>query len=263
MSRLRTLLAAVVLATTALLLPATAASAATRLTATISCDPDTGVITTSVSGGLLAPSSPTPITATFQRTSGARVTATTVSSLPVGQPFAVRTTSNYAGEITAAGYTSAFSPTDLYYREKVVVKFTNTTTGSYYTSREATCHVDRRTTVTLTCDPDAATVTATVNGINGQGAGRPASVGYRIARIQQSAPNDPTFRSELLGEGYDIRHRVTPAADGTWSDVGYTDTLRSRPYHYWQELTVAVFDQSGFQIGGASTSCVLFDGSIA
>ena len=271
MSRLRTLAGLVVLATTGLLVTPTAAQAATPpLRANITCDAQTGAVRTWASGTLFTPGTPpAPVTVEFQRRGGTIVTATTSAPLvsaPV--PLAVKTTSTSSGEVNATGYKTTFNPvTSLYYREKLVVTFKNAA-GVTLTTREATCDHDRRTTVTLTCDPAAGTVTVAVSGVNGQagaanGAGRPARIGYRYAQILQHEQNDPRFRSELLGPGWDSERRVTPAADGTWSDPAFVhSTITSDPYYYAEELTVGVFDTYGAVVGWGTTRCTLFDKSV-
>jgi hypothetical protein len=260
----------VLLATTGLLVPATAAVAATKLTANITCDAETGAITTWASGTLLTPgTAPTSVTVEFQRRSGVRVTVATSTSVPpLAQPFTVRTTTTSAGDVTATGYTGSFSPaTSLFYRETLLVTFKNASSGATYTTREATCDYDQRTTVALTCDPTVDTVTAAVAGINGNagassGAGRPTRVGYHIVQIVQSTPDSPRFRGESLGGGWDVQHRLSQAADGTWADIGYVRTVTSNPYYYAEEVTVGVSDAYGTVVGSGTAKCTLIDGSL-
>ncbi|WP_204298810.1 hypothetical protein [Actinoplanes campanulatus] len=250
------------------LVPATAASAATRLRANITCDAETGEIATWASGTLFAPGPAKQVTVEFQRRAGVRVTATARTVLaPMAQPFRVTTTSTSSGDISAVGYTGAFDPvTDLFYREQLTVTFKDAATGANLATRDATCDHDQRTRVTLTCDPVAGTVTAVVNGVNGaagdsSGAGRASRVSYHIATIKQQTPNNPGYRSEILGEGWDIEHRVVKAADGSWTDTGYVHTITSNPYYYAEEITVGVFDLNGIRVGTATGACTLFDGS--
>jgi hypothetical protein len=240
------------------------------LRANISCDAETGAVTTWASGTLFtAGTAPTSVTVEFQRRGGTRVTATTSTALAsAAQPFVVKTTSTSSGEVNATGYHTTFNPvTSLFYRENLLVTFKNAA-GVTLTTREASCNHDQRTTVTLTCDPEARTITATVDGINGQagassGAGRPTRVGYHIVRIIQHVQNDPRFRSELLGGAWDVEHRVTRAADGTWTDAGYVHPqATSTPYYLAEELTVGVFDTYGAIVGWSTTRCTLFDGSV-
>ncbi|MBB4754084.1 hypothetical protein [Actinoplanes lobatus] len=251
-----------------LLVPATAASAATPLRATITCDAATGVITTSASGSLFVPGPAKQVTVEFQRRTGVRVTATARTVLaPLAQPFRVTTTSTTSGDVSAAGYTGTFDPvTALFYREQLTVTFKDAATGATLTTREATCDHDQRTSVTLTCDPVAGTVTAVVDGVSGtvgdsSGGGSASRVSYHIATIKQQTPNVPTYRNEILGGGWDIEHRVVSAADGTWSDTGYVHTISGNPYRYSEEVTVGVFDLYGIRVGTATGACTLFDGS--
>jgi hypothetical protein len=266
---MRTFVTVALLGATALLGPATAASAATPLRASIICDAVTGTITTAASGNLLLPGSPKPVTVEFQRRSNAvniSLTGTTYTS-PLAKPVTVTVQSTSAGDVSATGYTGSFTPaTSLYYRETVAVTFKNAA-GRVYTTAEATCERDLRTTVTLTCDPTAGTVTAAALGRNGQagsvdGSGRPTSVGYRFSPIQQSGPLDPRFQGHVLGNAWDIKHRITQAADGTWTDTGYVRAITTNPYYYAEELTVGVFNSFGVLIGGGFAKCTLFDGSV-
>ncbi len=128
----------------------------------------------------------------FQRRSGRNVSLTATTSVPpLATPVKTTVMSTLAGGVTANGYTNTFTPaTSLYYREAVVVTF-KSLTGQVYATRQATCERDLRTTVAVTCDPVAGTVTATVLGRDGQaggseGYGRAASVGYRTVTIGQS-----------------------------------------------------------------------------
>jgi hypothetical protein len=266
MSRLRVLAALAVLVVAGLLVPASPAAAAAQLSAFITCDGETGAITTWASGNLLVPGTPKPVTVEFQRSSGTRVTATTSNVLAPTVPTTVTVQSTSTGDVSAIGYTGSFDPvTSLYYREKVLVTFKNAATGAVYTTRDASCDYDQRTTVNVDCDPVAGTVTATVTGINGQagsssGNGRPTSVSYHPVRTIQNSATDPRFRGEVLGP-WEFSHRVTRAADGTWADTAFVDTVTSNPYYYAVGLTVGVFDAYGTQIGGGSGRCTLFDGS--
>ncbi|GAB7046014.1 hypothetical protein [Catenuloplanes indicus] len=268
MNRLRALGALIVLATVAPLVPGTAAAAATPpLTVSITCDARTGAITTSTAGTLLKPGTPTAVTVEFARRSAYRITANGIVSLPQRAPAVVTATTNSAGEIAATGYTGTFDPVgSLFYREQVLVTYRNAATGASYTQRDATCFHDRRTTVALTCDPAAGTVTAVVTGVDGHLPGndlpgRAGRVGYHVATISQTGPDDPRFRGESLGGTWDVWHGISRAADGTWSDTGYVHAGASRPYYYAEELTVGVFDAYGLMVGAGSARCVLFDGA--
>jgi hypothetical protein len=267
MSRLRLLATVTLLAGTAVLMPASAASAATPLKASIVCDGQTGAITTSASGTLLQPGARRPVVVEFQRRSGRNIALGATAFLqPLATPFRTTVMSTLAGGVSANGYTNTFTPaTSLYYREAIVVTF-KSLTGQVYATRQATCERDLRTTVTVTCDPAAGTVTATVLGRDGQaggaaGHGRATSVGYRTVTISQSTADGVRWRQEPLID-FDFKHRVTPAADGTWSDTGFTHTISNSPYFYAEEVTVGVFNQSGDLVGGGSGTCTLFDGSV-
>ena len=265
MSRMRALAGVLVLAAGGLLITPAPARAATPLKAAITCDPATGTITTSASGNLLAPGAATPVVVEFQRSTGTRVTATTSTVLaPLPQPFTTRVTSTSSGDVTATGYTGSFDPaTSLFYREKIGVTFKNAATGAVYNTREASCDYDQRTTLTLTCDPAARTVTAAVTGVNGQagttlGAGRAARIGYRFAQIRQNVKGDPIFRSELFGPGWEFERRLTQAADGSWTDPGYVHgPITGNPFYYAEEVTVGVLDSFGTVVGWRTAKCTL------
>lgn len=267
MSRMRTLLTVALLGGTGLLAPATAASAGTPLRVSIVCDAATGTITTAASGGLLWAGPPKPVTVEFQRRTGRNVTPTGWEFInPLAEPFRVTVMSTSTGEVSATGYTGSFNPaTSLYYRETVRVTFSSPT-GDHYGAREATCERDLRTTVTLTCDPTAGTVTAAVVGRNGRagnadGYGRPTRVGYQATKTSQETPQDPGFTSHPL-DSFDAVHRITQATDGTWTDTGYVRTITGKPYYYAEEVTVSVWDRfGGGLIGGGSAKCILFNGS--
>jgi hypothetical protein len=263
---LRTACLAVVLVATGLLVPATAASAASGpLTANVTCDAQTGEVTTSVSGQLFYGAPAQAVKVEFKRTGGVRVTSTGKSAVtPMSQPFAVTATTTSSGSIDAAGYTGLFNPASQYYRETMTVTFKNPATGAVYTTRTGACNVDRRTTVTLTCDPETRTYTATASGINGQfgagdGAGRPYTVSYLYTSLSQATATDPAFEYHNIS-GWDYTHRVARAGDGSWTDVGYvhTSTSTAAPWYSDNGLTVAVFDQYGAQVGAGTAKCVMF-----
>ncbi|GAA3340880.1 hypothetical protein GCM10020358_30090 [Amorphoplanes nipponensis] len=267
---MRALAGLVVLALTGTLLTPSAAAAAAPLRVSITCDPATGVVTTAATGNLLAPGTPTAVVVEFQRRGGTRVTATTSTTLaPLPQPFTVKATTTSSGDITATGYTGAFDPAaTLYYREQLVVTFRNATSGVTYATREATCDQDRRTTVTLTCDPAAGTVTAAFSGVDGRagsanGAGRPARLGYHTARTVQQRKSDPSFRTEQFWPYWNVERALTQAADGTWTDPGYVFTPSyTNPYLYAEEVTVGIYDAYGAVVGWGTAKCTLIDGSV-
>jgi len=94
------------------------------------------------------------------------------------------------------------------------------------------------------------------------GAGRPTVVGYRTAVISQATADSPRFRGEPLGSTWEVTHRVTPAADGTWADTGYVHSITSNPYYYAEELTVGIMDLNGTVVGSGTAQCVFHDGSL-
>lgn len=258
------------MAVTGLLITPTAAMAVTPLKAFITCDAETGAITTAASGNLLpAGTAPTRVTVEFQRR-GTRVTATTSGPLtPLAQPFTTTATTTASGDIAATGYVGTFSPaSSLYYQEQVTVTVKNPASGVTYATREATCAHDLRTTVSMTCDPVATTLTVTVAGINGQagtslGAGRPTRIGYRFSKISQSQKGDPVFRSDSFPWVWDLERPLTQAADGTWADPGFVHTPgRSDLNYYAEEVSVGIFDMSGTLVGGGAAKCTLINGPL-
>jgi len=261
---MRTLAIVTLLAATALLVPASAASGATKLAATIVCDPETGAITTSVAGPLVQAGAPRPVVVEFQRQDAVNVSAAARTSIPpLATPFKVTVSTKPNGSINANGYTGNFAPaTSLYYQETVTVTL-RTPAGRLYDSKQATCKRDVRTTVTLTCDEVAGAVTATVLGRDAQPgvAGvRPRRVMYTTAVTFRTSADDPGWTSHTLG--WEIDHGVDLAADGTWTDTGYTKPVTtSRFYYYAEKLTVGVFNEWGGIVGGGTAECVLVDRS--
>ena len=268
MSRMRTLAIVPLLAATALLVPASAASAATRLVTSIVCDAETGVITTSISGNVFLPGPPQQVTVEFQRRNAANVTLAGRAAVPpLATPFKVTVTSTAAGDISATGYTGSFDPaTSRYYQETVVVTARNA--AGYGATRETTCRRDVRTTVTLTCDEAAGTVDAAVLGRDGQtggtydASGSPARVRYRTSTTLQHAPDEPRWVSGTLGDSWDFSQSVAPAADGTWANIAHIRTKDvTDMYYYAEETTVGVFNQWGLMVGFGVARCVLVDRS--
>ena len=181
---------------------------------------------------------------------------------PLATPFRVTVTTKANGSVSANGYTGSFNPaTSLYYRETVTVTL-RSPAGALYGYQTATCKRDVRTTVTLTCDQVAGTVTATVLGRDAQPdvAGvRPRHVMYMTAVTVQANPDEPAFTRHT--GGWEIDHRINLAADGTWTDTGYTKTPTSDLYYYSEAVTVGVFNEWGGLVGGGTAECVLIDRS--
>jgi hypothetical protein len=267
MSRMRMLATVTLLATTALLVPASAASAATTLAATIVCDAETGAITTSVAGPLYQAGAPRQVTVEFQRRDAVNVSLDARTTVPpLATPFKVTVSTKFNGSISATGYTGSFNPaTSLYYQETVDVTIRNAA-GAVQATRSATCRRDLRTTLAITCDQAMGTLIAGVQGSaarEGVVDGRPAGVRYRVETTFQVGPDDPLWRQGSLG-GWDYDHRITPAADGTWADTGFTRTVTVGRYHYYAvDITVGVFSAYGWVVGGGVAKCVLADASAA
>jgi hypothetical protein len=265
MSRVRTLAIVTLLGATALLVPASAASAATRATAVIVCDPETGAITTSIAGPLVQAGAPRAVTVEFQRQDAVNISAAALTTIPpLATPFKVTVNTKSNGSISATGYTGSFDPaTSLYYQETVFVTL-RSSTGILYGTSQATCKRDVRTTVTLTCDEAAGAVTATVLGRDAQpgAAGvRPRRVMYTTAVTYRTSADDPGWTAHT--PGWEIDHGVRLAADGTWTDTGYVKPVTASSFYYYAEkLTVGVFNEWGGIVGGGTAECVLVDRSV-
>jgi hypothetical protein len=262
MSRFRALVVLTVLATAGLLVPAGAASAATPLTATIVCDAADGIITTHAAGTVLAPGKPRPVVVQFARLSARNFNATGGTVVAPVTPVKVTTLSTVNGTVDANGYTSVRDPGSFYYTESVRVTFMDLG-GFVYSTRDATCARDAWTTLSLTCDTATGTVTAATTGHDANVAnvyGRPYNVAYQTFTTHQDGPDDPRWTSGSLGVVWDVSHRLTAAADGTWADTGYVHTPSASTYYYAEQVNYGVFDSAGNTVGGGTASCTLYNG---
>ncbi|MFB6721087.1 hypothetical protein ACFCV3_13040 [Kribbella sp. NPDC056345] len=234
--------------------PASAATNAFR--AWITCDPATNTIRTGVTGvGGVAAN--WPVKVDFKVESGYSATATASARIPAfGTTTTVAGKSDANGNLTLAGYQRSFPiSSNLFYTEKVVATVKNLN-GDFLAERSASCAYDTRTTVTLTCDQDANTVTAAVAGTQynePQPSG--TELKYEYGAVAKSSNGTPVF-----GTARYLRttHNVS-AVNGSFSDVGWTDNVPELEPGVTLERTVWVTVRSpytGRTIGFGTATCV-------
>ncbi len=264
--RLRVLVLTLVATVGALLSPVGAAHAAVGpVRASIVCDSATNTISTSASGGggWFTPNS--PINVQFLVYYGSYVTATAENLISAkGSTITVQTTSAADGSVSVAGYSRSWNAsTYIFYTETVRVTATDPATG-HASGGDATCTQDPRTTVTLTCDQRAQTITA---GAAGDGFTQLASplasngyvrVEYTWTGTSQATADSPAFTRQLPSTP-DVTHWVKATA-GAWSDVGFVHSVTTNPYYLDQTVVVTVRDNyNSFVIGRGTASCVYAD----
>jgi hypothetical protein len=245
-----------------LLSPARAAYALTPLKASIVCDSTTNTISTSVSGGAGYFTPNMPVNVRFLVYSGTYVTETAEGIVSaVGSSITVPTTTAADGSVSIAGYTRSWQASDyVFYTETVKVSVLNTS-GAELGSSQATCTRDLRTTVTLDCDPEAHTITARSAGVGFTQMDWAGSVRveYLYSTTNQPAPGYPTFTSSLALYPNGV-HYPTTTETGSWSDLGYVQTITTDPYYYSETVVVVVRDRANsYIIGSGSASCVYAD----
>ncbi|GAA1676985.1 hypothetical protein ACFTSF_21055 [Kribbella sp. NPDC056951] len=238
------------------LLTVVPASAATNgFRAWITCDPATNTIRTGVTGvGSVAAN--WPVKVDFKVESGYSATATTSAKIPAfGTTTTVSGKSDADGNLTVAGYQRSFPiSSNLFYTEKVVATVKNLS-GDFLAERSAYCAYDTRTKVTLSCDEEASTITAAVEGAQ-YNEPQPSGleIKYEYETTAKSRTNEPVF-----GTARYLRatHRRS-AVDGAFSDVGWTDTITYRPPGVYGTRTVWVTVRSpytGMTLGSGTASC--------
>ncbi|MCW6009618.1 hypothetical protein K1W54_34520 [Micromonospora sp. CPCC 205371] len=251
-------LSAVLLVTTGLLAPAGTAQAAEPLTASITCGADTDLVTAQASGFGLFPG--TRLNVNFSVYSGGYATETTYGQVPSIGRTTVPTTVNPRGGYAVTGFSRPMPAGSLFYLEKVRVTVTNASTGEQIAApQDVMCYRDLRTTLHVDCDP--ATGSAHV-AISAKGFHLPSTVSlrYYVPRaFSQASADSPGFGTFF--SPYSVK-TITPNADGTWSDVGYSVT-GSTSYHAWSEWRVEVWTSGQFnthQLGWTETKlCVIAD----
>lgn len=177
-------------------------------------------------------------------------------------PVTVNARTGADGSLTSSGYVRAWPGAAGYdfYTETVRAVVANRATGATIVTLQGMCTVDRRTTLTLSCDTAANTVTARVSGarfVEHETDYPPLSrvnVAYYIVRTTQPTRDAARFTSHTLG-GPDFAHSL-PVTDGRWSETGYTVTLPEGFYHYRDDLTITVSGGPyGRIVGRGSASC--------
>lgn len=231
--------------------PATAAMSSFH--AWISCDPVTQTIATGVAGQYgVQPN--LAVRVEFKVETGYYATATTSASIPAkGSVTTVAGQSTATGDLTVSGYTRSAPISDyLFYTEKVIATVKNTS-GGIVATRTATCDYDVRSSVTLTCDRDAQTITARVTGSQFN---EPQPVGVRIqyerSTLYRFSESAPSFR---LSRYTAATHTVTPV-NGEVSDTGWSNHLTSDPYYYEETVWATISSPyTGRILGRGSATC--------
>jgi hypothetical protein len=242
-----------------LLLPVEPATAATPPAASITCDSATDTISTRLSGAL-APNYSYQLK--FEVYQGSYVTtAQAMGTIPAkGTSVTVPVTTGSDGLVSVAGYTRGWpAQSYLFYTETVRVHVLRASDGVQVESHDATCAYDLRTRLTVACDRQAHTVTATTDARSYPG-GEHLVIAYRSVTTSQSTPDSLRFTSQVLGPA-DFYHTAQVPASGTWSDAGYTITFTTDPYYYERSTTIVVTDQSGLVVGSGAAGCVYADGT--
>lgn len=251
-------LAAAAATVTAMLTGAGPAAAGTTFRSAIGCDSTTDTITAGVSGGSLTPG--LRVNVEFLVQSGSFVTAATQGSIPQrGQTVTVPAVAAADGSVSATGYSRAWpSGSYLFYTETVSATVRNTA-GAFLMSSSATCFRDVRTTVTLSCDPQAHTITAATAGTGYTrtylGSVR---VEYTTVTTRQATRDSLRWRGyNTMPPDFSYNARVTA---GAWSDAGYVHNVTGDPYYLDEALTVLVRD-NGLLVGRGEAGCVYADQS--
>jgi hypothetical protein len=233
------------------------AAAATPLTASITCDSATNTISTRLTG-TLAPNF--SYTMKFTVWSGSQVTtAGTISGLPAwNTSVSVPVTTGSNPDVDVAGYTRSWPAANyVFYTETVRVSVLNSS-GGEITWRQGTCVRDLRTTVDLTCDQEAHTITATATGAGF--ARRPTRAEYAYGYTYQPTADSLAFTLQPSSTP-DVVHSVPVSESGTWSDVGFVHQEGDdEPYFLSENVVVWVRDVwSNLPVGQGTASCVYAD----
>jgi hypothetical protein len=240
-----------------LLVGGPAAAAVNLFHASITCDPVTNKITTGVSG-LYGVQPNLDVTVDFKVEAGYYATATTSAKIPaMGSVTTVAGRSAADGDLTVSGYSRSWPISDyLFYTEKVSATVKNKS-GGILLVRTATCDYDVRSKVTLTCDREAQTITAKVEGSQFD---EPQPWGLRIqydrSSLWQRAATDPAFR---VARYTAATHTVTPV-NGTISDVGWARQQTTDPYYYEETVWATISSPyTGRVLGRGTATCVYSD----
>lgn len=251
------LLAAVLGLLASLLATTPATAAVTSFHAWITCDPVTNKITTGVTGMYGVPAN-VAVKVAFTVETGYYATATTSATIPAkGSVTTVAGRSAANGDLTVNGYTRSFPISNyLFYTEKVSVTVKDTS-GGILATRTATCDYDTHTNVTMTCDNDAQTITARVEGSQYN---EPQPTGLRIqyerSSTYQGSPTDPAFTLTR----YTRTNRTVMPVNGTITDTGWSDPHTFDAYYYSETVWATVSSQyTGRILGRGTATCVYSD----
>ncbi len=235
------------------------ADAGTPFKPAIACNAATNTISTSVSGGMLMPNQ--PVRVAFRVQYGSYVTTTGSQGVisQTGSTMTVPAVTAADGSVRATGYSRAWQASSYaFYTETVYVSITNTT-GGQLVAGSATCSRDLRTTVTLTCDQQAHTITARTSGIGYTQPSR-VRIDYTYTLTSQATPSTPRF-IRYNAQPPDVVHYATTSG-GAWSDLGYVHTITGDRYYLAETVMVTVRGDWGIIIGRGETSCVYADQSV-
>jgi len=261
--RLRATLLALALAAAAT--PAAAAPAAAAATAypsvVATCDAGAGAVTARTAGGngYLPPN--LAVTVEFRYLQGSFVRAGLVGNPAPKAPVRVNATTGPDGTLAVGGYTRAWpdAAAHEFYTETVGATVTDRATGAVVARpHDGTCTVDRRTTVTLVCDPATNTITARAAGVRYVERETPQDppvagvrVTYEVTSLAQPVRNDPGFSTTYTAASHSV-----PVTGGAWSDTGYTHTLPEGYYLAREDLRVKVtMGRVSTVVGRGSASC--------
>jgi hypothetical protein len=252
-------LAVVALAALAGLPAGAAAAATTPFAASIVCDAATGTVTASAGGSGFAANY--PVRARFTVSDGWYLTTTgAISTVPQrGQTVTVPATVDAAGVLApVTGYTRAWNPAQYaFYRETVQVEIVHRDTGAFVATRTARCHRDVRTTLTVTCDPLARTVSATLSGVDATlGVDRYGANAPSTATIQRSVTWFRTGEPVGWSTTYTETKRITRDPGGaTWTLPLFAQDVTAYS-SYKVDLVIDVLGaQYGAPVGRATGGC--------
>jgi len=235
--RIRTWLLAGALTAAAVATPtATAQAAAPQpFRAVVTCDATTNTFTVGTVGG--SPFLPNqPIKVEFQTLRGSYVTAAgTEDGIYSGSTTTIPATAGPDGNLTMTGIRRAWPAANYVFYTEVVKVTARNAQNQVLNSSEGSCFYDLRTTVTITCDPVARTITASAAGARYLGQ-RPLTIEYKRTTVRQATKNS----GQWIGTGHHAAtHQTTTTAAGDWSDIGYSHPFGDN-YHLSDEVDVSV-----------------------
>jgi hypothetical protein len=254
--RKRTLAVLLAITTTGALVPATAGHAAGPVSVTISCDGSTGSIRATATG--TASRGSRILDTSFRVVSGSYATA-------AGTGFTPREVTTVGTKVApSGGFTASFDrpwPAGgyLFFDDVVEVTVVDRLSGALIGTGRGSCTFDNRTTLTVDCDQEAGT-----GHVHASAIGFPASPVevryYTTESWSQPNANDPGFTNVTKTLRRSLT--VTPMADGTWADSGYTYPQPSTAYYAGANWAVEIWTvgpNSNHLIGHGAGVCVLRD----